>query len=233
MADLASLHEDLSRVVLVDRDLTDVLGELSDIGRRSIPGSEAASVTLVRGGEAFTAAFRGDIAADAERLQYERGYGPCLDAGRAGLVFLVSDMRTEQRWPDYARQVVECGVLSSLSIPLPFQGTTIGALNHYATRPDAFHDEDVTRGEEIADFIAVAVANAEHSTRSAEDAANMRRAMESRATIEQAKGVLMERHKLTADAAFTVLAHASQRHNVKLRDVADHLVQTGELLGAR
>jgi GAF domain-containing protein len=233
MADLSSLHEDLSRVVLVDRDLADVLGELSDIGRRSIPGSEAASVTLVRGGEAFTAAYRGEIAADSERLQYELGYGPCLDAGRAGLVFLVSDMRTEQRWPDYARQVAERGVLSSLSIPLPFQGTTIGALNHYATRPAAFEEIDVARGEEIADFIAVAVANAEHSSRSAEEAANMRRAMESRATIEQAKGILMERHKLTADAAFTVLAHASQRSNVKLRDVADHLVQTGEILATR
>jgi len=78
----------------------------------------------------------------------------------------------------------------------------------------------------------VAVANAEHSTRSADEAANMRRAMESRATIEQAKGILIERHKLTPDAAFTVLARASQRSNVKLRDVADHLVQTGEILGA-
>jgi len=232
MPDLHALHEDLCQVVLVDRDLEDVLGEISEIGRRSIPGSEAASVTLVRGGEAFTAAYRGDIAADAEKLQYERGYGPCLDAGRAGLVFLVPDMRTEERWPDYAAQVVQRGVLSSLSVPLPFQGTTIGALNHYATRPDAFGEEDVSRGEEIAAFIAVAVANAEHSTRSADEAANMRRAMESRATIEQAKGILIERHKLTADAAFTVLARASQRSNVKLRDVADHLVQTGEILGA-
>jgi GAF domain-containing protein len=171
------------------------------------------------------------MAIDAEQLQYERGYGPCLDAGRAGLVFVSSDMRTEQRWPDYAAQVIEHGVLSSLTVPLPFLGATIGALNHYATQPAAFDEDDVARGEEMAGFVAVAVANAQHSAQSAEDAENMRRAMASRATIEQSKGILMERHKVTADAAFTVLTHASQLTNMKLRDVADHLVRTGEVLG--
>jgi GAF domain-containing protein len=233
MPDLTALHQDLARVVLVGRELTDVLEEITEIGRRAIPGSEAASVTLIHGGKASTAAFRGEMAMDAERLQYERGHGPCLDAGRAGLVFVIADMRTETRWPDYAAQVIERGVLSSLSVPLPFQGASIGAINHYATRPAAFDEDDMARGEELADFIAVAVANAQHSTRSAEDAANMRRAMESRATIEQAKGILMERHKVTADLAFAALTHASQRSNVKLRDVADHLVQTGEMLDPR
>jgi GAF domain-containing protein len=231
MSDLTALHKELARVVLVDRDLADVLGQLTEIGRAAVPGCEAASVTLIRGGKASTGAFRGRMAFESEELQYSLDHGPCLDAGRAGMVFVISDMRTEQRWPDYAVQAVELGVLSSLSVPLPFQGTTIGAINHYATSPGAFDDEDVARGQEIASFIAVAVANAQHSTRSAEDAENMRRAMASRATIEQAKGILMERHKMTGDAAFQMLGHASQRNNVRLRDVADHLVQTGELLG--
>ena len=65
----------------------------------------------------------------ADELQYEGGYGPCVDAGRAGQMFLVDDMRTKQRWPDYAQNVAADGVLSSLSVPLPFQGVTIGALN--------------------------------------------------------------------------------------------------------
>ncbi|WP_138757842.1 GAF and ANTAR domain-containing protein [Modestobacter altitudinis] len=231
MADLTALHEALSRVVLVDRDLGDALCEITEIGRRAIPGSESASVTLIGGGKPRTAAFQGQLAVDAEELQYGLGHGPCLDAGRAGLVFLVSDMGTEQRWPDYAAPVVECGVRSSLTVPLPFLGATIGALNHYATRPAAFDEDDVARGEEMAGFIAVAVANAQHSAQSAEEAENMRRAMVSRAMIEQAKGILMERHKMTADAAFTVLSHASQNNNLKLREVADHLVTTGEVLG--
>ena len=49
-----------------------------------MPGSEASSITLIRGEKAFTAAFDGQLAMDADELQYQRGYGPCLDAGRAG-----------------------------------------------------------------------------------------------------------------------------------------------------
>jgi AmiR/NasT family two-component response regulator len=59
----------------------------------------------------------------------------------------------------------------------------------------------------------------------------MRAAVVNRDLIGQAKGILMERHRITADAAFTLLAAASQRKNVKLTDVAAHLVETGELIG--
>ena len=55
-------------------------------------------------------------------------------------------------------------------------------------------------------------------------------AMQSRATIEQAKGILMERHRITADVAFGYLSQASQSVNSKLTAVARHLVETGELL---
>ena len=229
--DLSKLHEELATVVLVGRDLADVLDEITKVARRAMPGTEAASITLVRGDEAFTAAYDGQMALDADELQYERGYGPCMDAARAGQVFLIDDMRTEQRWPDYARHASAHGVGSSLSFPLPFQGATIGALDTYAGRPHAFGEADVVLGEEVASWLALAVSNAEAAARTEEDLAHMRKAMLSRAVIEQAKGILMERHKVTDDQAFTILARASQQSNVKLRDVAADLVQTGALLG--
>jgi GAF domain-containing protein len=228
---LGRLHQELAAVVLVDRDLPDVLTEVVSTARRAVPAAEAVSITLIRDDDAFTAAYDGQLAMDADEMQYERGYGPCLDAGRAGEVFLVPDMRTEERWPDYARQAVERGVGSSLSVPLPFQGASIGALNHYSTEVGAFREADVALGEEVAGFVAVAVANAEATARATTDAENLRRAMASRATIEQAKGILMERYKVTPDQAFTLLTHASQRSNVKLRDVAEQLTSTGVLRG--
>jgi len=134
----ADLHEALNRVVLADRQLSDVLTEITRIARRAMPSVEAASITLIKGEEPFTAAYDGQMALDADELQYERGYGPCMDAGRAGQILLVDDMRTDQRWPDYAQQAAANGVLSSLSVPLPFQGLTIGALNTYARQPRVF-----------------------------------------------------------------------------------------------
>jgi GAF domain-containing protein len=229
---LGALHQELARVVLVGRELPEVLTEIVHIARRALPGSEACSITLIRDDRAFTAAFDGQIAMDADELQYERGYGPCLDAGRSGEVFVVQDMRAEERWPDYAAHVAKLGVRSSLSIPLPFQGATIGALNNYARHPGAFGESDVPLGEEVAAFVAIAVGNAEAAARATDDVANMRQAMASRAVIEQAKGILMERYKITAEQAFTLLTHASQRSNVKLRDVAEELTATGVLRGS-
>ena len=228
---LGALHQQLARVVLVDRELPDVLTEIVQIARRALPGSEACSITLIRDDRGYTAAFDGQIAMDADELQYERGYGPCLDAGRSGELFVVQDMRSEERWPDYAAHVAQLGVLSSLSVPLPFQGATIGALNNYARRPGAFGEVDVSLGEEAAGFVAIAVGNAEGTARATSDVENMRRAMVSRAVIEQAKGILMERYKVTAEQAFTLLTHASQRSNVKLRDIAEELTTTGVLRG--
>ena len=147
----------------------------------------------------------------------------------AGQMFLVDDMRTEQRWPDYAQHAVAHGVLSSLSVPLPFQGATIGALNTYVGRPQVVDDSDLELAQEVPAWVAVAVGNAEAAARTSEDLTQLRTAMMSRAFIEQAKGILMDRHKITEDEAFTILTHASQRTMTNLRDVAAELVRTGTL----
>ena len=222
---MQDLWRDLSQVVLVDRSLEDVLGEVTDIAARGIPGAESTSITLVRGEKAFTAAHTGEMALVADELQYERGYGPCMDAGRAGVVIRIDDMRTEQRYPDYTPRVVEVGVRSSLSVPLPYQGSTIGALNIYSTRPLAFSSaESGEAATAVAEAVAVAVANADAHDRLAGDARNMRVAMESRAVVEQAKGVLMAQRGVDAEQAFDILREASQRYNRKLRDIAAGIV---------
>jgi GAF domain-containing protein len=231
MNNRTELHEALARVVFADRELSDTLTEITRIARRAMPSVEAASITLIRGEKPFTAAYDGQMALDADELQYERGYGPCMDAGRAGQMLLVDDMRSDQRWPDYAQHAAAQGVLSSLSVPLPFQGATIGALNTYAGRPRLFDDQDLEVAEEVAAWVAIAVGNAEAAARTREDLTQLRTAMMSRACIEQAKGILIERHKIKEDEAFTMLTHASQRTNTKLRDVADELVRTGALPG--
>jgi GAF domain-containing protein len=231
MDNLPELHEALARVVLADRELSDVLTEIIGFARRAMPSVEAVSITLIRGEKPFTAAYDGQMALDADELQYERGYGPCMDAGRAGQMFLVDDMRTEQRWPDYAQHAAAHGVLSSLSVPLPFQGATIGALNTYARRPGVIDDHDIELAEEVAAWVAIAIGNAEAAARTSENLAHLRSAMMSRACIEQAKGILMERHKIKEDEAFTLLTHASQHTSTKLRDVAEELVRTGALPG--
>src|SRR3712207_243648 len=130
--------------------------------RSSIPGAESTSITLIRGERAFTAAHTGEMALAADELQYERGYGPCMDAGRGGVVLRIDDMVEDTRWPGYTRNVVDVGVRSSLSVPLPYQGSSIGALNNYSSRVAAFATpEALGAGIEVAEVVAVAVVNAD------------------------------------------------------------------------
>jgi GAF domain-containing protein len=222
------LLRELSRVVLVDRTLTEVLTDITAIAAQGIPGAEASSITLLRADKAYTAAHYGEMALAADELQYEHGYGPCMDAGRGGVLLRVDDMRTEKRWPDYVEHVVTATpVRSSLSVPLPYQGATIGALNNYSTVPAAFASpESLRAGTDVAEVIAVAVANADAHAQLFDQARNMRVAMESRAVIEQAKGVLMAQRHVDAEQAFEILREASQRYNRKLRDIAAGIVES-------
>ncbi|WP_142457060.1 GAF and ANTAR domain-containing protein [Geodermatophilus aquaeductus] len=227
MCGVEDLWRALSRLQLAERELGDVLGEVTRLAAEHIPGAESTSITLIRGDTATTAAHHGEMALAADELQYDEGYGPCLDAGRAGVVLRIDDTHTETRWPTYVARVVEVGVRSSLSMPLPYQGTTIGALNNYSTMPGAFaSDESAEVAREVAEAVAVAVANADAHALLGEHARNMELAMQSRAVIEQAKGVLMAQRHVDADAAFDLLREASQRYNRKLRDIAAGIVDS-------
>jgi GAF domain-containing protein len=215
---------ELARIVYEGETLESVLDRVTQVAKRTIPGAEEVSITLIRDDKPFTAAYTGQLALDADEMQYARDYGPCVDAGRAGNVLRVGDMRTETRWPDYAAAVAERGVLSSLSVPLPVQDQYIGALNIYSTRPGSFPDADLPIAETIASYAAVAVHNANSFTQASEMARQLAQAMESRAVIEQAKGILMHEQKCDADEAFRILSRVSQRANIKLREIAAQIV---------
>jgi AmiR/NasT family two-component response regulator len=103
------------------------------------------------------------------------------------------------------------------------------ALNVYAPSARAFTDDDRAAVVAFAALAGAALTNMDALQDARELAEGLQKAMEFRSVIEQAKGVLMERHKLTADQAFRMLVEASMHSNRKVRDVATHLVLTGEL----
>ena len=211
-------------IKLSETNLDGVLGTIARLAKRTIPGASEVSVTLVRGKGAYTAAFTGDLARSLDESQYEAGYGPCLDASVATATMSVPEMISETRWPQWAARAREMGVNSSLSIGLPVQDAVTGALNIYAAKPDAFDDDAIVLGQTFAGYAAVALANAHLYDASASLAQQMQAAMDSRAVIEQAKGIVMADRRCTADEAFRILAKVSQDTNRKLRDVAAALV---------
>lgn len=222
--DPSDAFAELGRIKLADTDLDAVLDKIAKLAQRAIPGADEVSVTLLRGKGAHTAAFTGDLALACDERQYERGHGPCLDAARSTASLLIDDMQQETRWPDYPPGAIDAGARSSLSIGLPVHEAVTGALNVYATKPDAFDDDAITLGQTFAGYAAVALANAHLYDTQASLAQHMQAAMENRAVIEQAKGIIMGDRHCSPDEAFQILAKMSQDTNRKLRDVATALV---------
>jgi GAF domain-containing protein len=197
---------------------------VAHVAKRTVPGAEEVSVTLIDKKEAYTAAYTGQLALDLDELQYGKGYGPCLDAAAAATTLSLPDMTTEDRWPDWAARALQAGAHSSLSIGLPMHEQITGALNIYATEPKAFDDDAVVLGQTFAGYAAVALTNAHLYDAQANLAQQMQAAMQSRAVIEQAKGIIIGSRHCTPDEAFAILTRLSQDTNRKLRDVATALV---------
>ncbi len=215
---------ELGRIKLADTDIDAVLDKIADLAQRAIPGADEVSVTLMRGKGPHTAAFTGDLALACDERQYKRGHGPCLDAANTAATLLIDDMAQETRWPDYTQSAAKAGAHSSLSVGLPVHEAVTGALNVYATKPDAFDDDAIMIAQTFAGYAAVALANAHLYDTQATLAQHMQAAMEHRAVIEQAKGIIMAERRCTPDEAFQILTKLSQDTNRKLRDVATALV---------
>jgi GAF domain-containing protein len=230
-ADPTEALERLGRLSLRELSMESLLQTVADLTKTVMPGNPEASVSLLVKDHPTTVVSTGELATDLDETQYEEGHGPCLHAARTGEMTEIPDTRAEDRWPDYTPRAVERGNLSSLSVPLAIDpdAQVSGALNVYAREPGAFDEASRSVAARFAPYAAVAAGNL-YAYQSARDMAeNLQTALESRAVIDQAKGILMERYKLTADGAFQLLARASMTTNRKVRDIADHLVTTGEL----
>jgi GAF domain-containing protein len=211
---------DLGRIDFRETDVATALTKVADLARRTIPGADDVSVTLVGAGGAHTAAFTGQRALTVDEWQYQQGHGPCLAAAAANITVSVPDMAGDNRWPDWAGRAIDAGVHSSVSIGLPLRESVSGALNVYAREPHAFDDDAVILAETFAGYAAVAMANAHLYDGPATLAGHAQAAMDGRAVIERAKGIIMAERHCTAEEAFAVLTKLAEYSHRDLRDVA-------------
>ncbi len=192
----------------------------------TVRGAQFAAVSLVRARrEVQTVTASDDVCRRVDAVQYDTGEGPCLDAIWDAETVLVNDLSTTDRWPRFAPRAAELGVCSMLAFRLFVHQDRIGALNLYASEQNAFTDECARLGAAFAAHAAVAWDHAREID-------GLKAANETRTLIGQAQGILMIERKITAEAAFRLLQEASQRRNVKLRDLAQEVVDTGTLMGS-
>lgn len=191
-----------------------------------VVGATGAGVMLAgeRGDLDFVAASEERIV-EAEQEQAHLESGACFEAFSTNRLVTAEDLRTEERWPRYARRVVELGLLSVLGVPMNACGQTIGVINFYREEPSRWTDEDVNAAEIITAMGAGYILNADQLRAQHLLSDQLRTAIGSRDVIGQAKGILMARANVDADTAFEMLREQSQHRNQKLRDLAEQIVQ--------
>ena len=191
-------------------------------------GFDAATVTTrhAPGGLATIAATDQRLIA-LDDAQYASGQGPCLSVLDPHQAIYLEDAGTgDQRWEYFSHTAAHLGVHSTLSIHVPTDTEDVAAsLNFYAQRHLSLGDQEITRAESFAQQLSAAILSVEAYKSTAKLAQDMAEAMRSRAVIEQAKGMLMTEQNITANQAFTQLVELSQNSNVRLRDIAQQIVE--------
>lgn len=215
---LATTFAQVARTLLSERDLDTILRKIVAVAVEEIDACESAGIELIEKRVIRLFAASSEVAHRISEAQNEVGEGPCLSAIEEHATFRTDDLERDDRWPAFAARVrTDTDVRSILGFRLFAEEDTMGALNLYSSRPNAFDAQALATGSILAAHAAIAMSWARERE-------YMQAAIDNRDVIGQAKGLLMARRNITGDAAFELLRQASQRLNVKLQSVAEQVI---------
>lgn len=229
---LALAFADIAEQLYNAATFDEVLQRIAEAAVSTVTGCSSASVTVKEDDGYRTAATTGPAASAADEAQYRAEEGPALDAFTTALVSAPSF--PDERWPLLAAQPADAGIQSAVAYRLPASTqdgvpTGGGSLNTYGATPDSFDEAAQQIGFILAAHASLA-ARAVGERGNLEDLGRqLQEALFARDVIGQAKGILMERLRVTPEDAFDILRRSSQSLNVKLREVARKLTETGQV----
>ena len=217
----------LFELLMVTESLDSFLQDLAVLAARRVDAQLSCGITTRVDHHPITVAASDEFAANLDEQQYAAGEGPCLHAMETGKTVEITNIAYElDRWQNYGTHALAHGLGACLATPLIAADRCFGALNLYSPEPESFTETDYARSEDLAAQAAGAIAVAARLAQQAQLSQQLRNALESRAVIDQAIGIIMGAQHCDADTAFNTLRTASQHRNEKLRDIAARVVQT-------
>lgn len=220
----------IAGVMLRPAPLDVTLQRIVHVAARAITGCDAAGMCEVIGEPSRTAP-TSPVITELDRAQAELGEGPCWDALTQDSVY-VQDMLDMSPWPHFAPLAAAAGLRTAFAFRLLDGNDPVGVLQLYSRRPDAFDATARAQALILSSYAGMALGLAQRAQNERDKIDNLQQALAYRDVIGQAQGILMERERITGAAAFALLRRASQHLNVKLRDVAQELVDTGLMADA-
>jgi GAF domain-containing protein len=226
-SEFALNFSEAARILFTAGGVSETLSSVVELAVATIEGCDFAGLFLVEGDVVTSPVHTDPLVVEIDALQNRTGEGPCLDAVAHRLIFYVDDLGRDLRWLHFAPLATAAGIRSVLALPLS-SDSQVGALNLYSCYPAAFGVNDRARAALLVSLASLALSVAHSHEDEERRAANFHAALESRETIGEALGILMERERISPEKAFTILRRASQHLNIKLREVARELIDTGE-----
>jgi transcriptional regulator with GAF, ATPase, and Fis domain len=232
---LVETFVEVADTLVDDFDVIDFLHQLAERCVQLLDVDAAGILLIDQRGDLHAAAASTENARLLELFELQTDAGPCIDCCRTGAPVVNADLTTNAaRWPRFAEAAQASGFAAVHALPLRLRQTVIGALNLFAADSRILTDDDIRVGQALTDVAAIGIL-AQRSIHQAELlAVQLQNALNSRVTIEQAKGVLAERRRISVDQAFTLLRGYARDHNLRLsdvaRDVADGSTTATELL---
>ncbi|MET1036802.1 MAG: GAF and ANTAR domain-containing protein [Aeromicrobium sp.] len=215
--DVARMLADMALELEQDGNSVTMLERVSQYARLVLKADDAGVMRIRSRADVETPAATTDRVDKAHQLQADFDEGPCLDAITGRATYLTDDVLSDRRWKRWGPAAAELGIHSAIGVRLATRERGYGSLNIYADRPSAFTEADA----EVAELLA---AHATAAFAVAERAEGLETALETRTTIGQAQGILMQKFDIDSDAAFQFLRRISQHENKRLHVVAEAIV---------
>jgi hypothetical protein len=225
-------------------DSLDTLAKLAAETLSETTGGTVECAVVLHHGKHTTVAGTADRPRDLAALDRELGEGPLTDTLASGLPVAANHLPGDFRWPNYRRHPRSAGYRSILAVPLPLDGRAHGdrtqdgraqddgtqdgsvqsALAFFAARTAAFPQDATSAALGFADLAARSLRLVLELQEARETAADLRCALESRTSIDIACGVIMAQNRCSYREAFGIMSKASSHRNIKLRRVAEDIL---------
>lgn len=232
---LGEMLVELADTLVVGFDVIDLLVTLTEQCVELLQVDAAGILLADLGGTLSLAAASDDQVRLLELLQLHTADGPCVDCFHSGVQVTSSDLQIEpRRWPAFTRTALEHGFLAVTAVPMRLRQERLGAMGLFRAQPGSLDEEQLRAAQTLADMATIGILHERAFTRSEVIVEQLQGALNSRVIIEQARGVVAERGRISVTDAFTVLRHYARDHSLPLsalaRAVVDQAPEVADLL---
>jgi transcriptional regulator with GAF, ATPase, and Fis domain len=218
---LAEAFVEAADTLVDDFDVIDFLHTLAERCVELLDVDAAGLMLVDQRGVLHATAASSENARLLELFELQADAGPCVDAFKTGDPVVNADLHASaERWPRFAEAAESAGYVSVHALPLRLRSTVIGALNLFRAQPGTLSEDDIRVGQALADVATIGILAQRNLYQAELLTMQLQTALTSRVIIEQAKGVLAERHKVNIDTAFALLRDHARHHNLRLSDLA-------------